>query len=534
MRTLFETVLGMQLQIRLGLLALLSFLLIGLVSPKSFAASKNVCTITLNSDEEVKLFKKHFNPADWNFIELTDNALNEHDNQWFKKACEKQIKCDVLVVSGHFGGTFFGKSPFRLSTEDLEAASCNSQCSGIIHEPKEVFLFGCNTLASKDKDRRTPEEYMRVLIEDGFSQAQASQIVSFRYSGFGDSFKTKMTQIFAKTPRIYGFSSIGPSGKTIEPYLNRYLESAKADYSQFDKYITRQSTQKNSKFLEALKKTSVDQAFGSLLNMKAVEEKPYCYIRSQKVPHVDKIKYIEKLLSSGEGIKILSHIQNYVHTLKADPTQFTANEKQALENIGHNEKIKKDLMNLLNLDGDVYIPLKANVLNALRDLEVLTQDHAINAMNRILQLDKTFTEEKQNYLCSSRMQVNITADMIPEQRFREAPFVIVLSCLVPSDPKINEKLLPNLAPEQSDLFLKANTIYTLHRLQTKDERHHLAIARVLETPNLPLYVKFAASYTLSQFKSKNPEVRRLIIKAMQSGETNTTVMSHFGQALAND
>lgn len=525
---------SMQLQIQLRLLAAFFFLLTSLVGLSSFAASKNVCTVTLNSDEEMILFKKHLNTADWNFIELTHNALNEHDNQWLKKSCEKQIKCDVLVVSGHFGGTFFGKSPFRLSTEDLEAASCDSQCNGIIHEPKEVFLFGCNTLASKDKDRRTPEEYMRVLIEDGFSQAQASQIVSFRYSGFGDSFKTKMSQIFAKTPRIYGFNSIGPSGKTVEPYLNHYLENSKAEYNQFDQYVSKQSTKKNTKFLEALKKTSVDQAFGSLLNMKNVEEKPYCYIRSPKVAHIEKIKYIEKLLSSGDGIKILSHIQNYIHTLKADTLQFTEKEKQALEKISHNEKIKNNLMNLLNLDGVIYIPLKANVVNALRDLEVLTQNDAIAAMNRILQLNKPFTEEKQNYLCSSRMQVNLTADMIPEERFREAPFVIVLTCLAPSDDqRITEKLLPNLAPEQTDLFLKANSVYALHRLQTKDERHHLAIAKILETPDLPLYMKFAVSYTLSQFKSKNPEVRRLITQALQKGDSNAAVMDHYSQALAN-
>lgn len=498
----------------------------------AFAATKNVCTVTLNSDEEAILFKKHFNPKDWNFIELTHNAVNEHDNQWLQKSCEKNIKCDVLLVSGHFGGTFFGKSPFRLSVEDLEAASCNSQCNGIIYEPKEVFLFGCNTLASKGKDRRTPQEYMRVLLEDGFSQAQASQIVSFRYSGFGDSFKTKMTQIFAKSPRIYGFSSIGPSGKTVEPYLNHYLENTKSEYANFESYITKQSTKPNNKLLEALKKTSIDQAFGSLLNMKNVEEKPYCYIRSEKVPNVDKIEYIEKLLNAGDGIKILSHIQSYIHKLKNNPTMFGELEQKAFANIRHNEKIKKDLMNLLNLDGDVYIPLKANVVNALRDLEVISPEQAISSMNRIMGLDKPYTETKQNYLCSSRMKVNVTADMIPPERFREAPFVIVLTCLVPEDQNINEKLIPNLASEQTDLFLKANTIYALHRLQTKVERHHLAIAKVSEIPNLPLYVKFAISYTLSQFKSKNPEVRNLIIKAMQ-GEENTAVLDQYSRALSN-
>ncbi|AZZ37511.1 hypothetical protein CIK05_12140 [Bdellovibrio sp. qaytius] len=498
----------------------------------SFAAPKNICTATLNSNEEAELFKKHLNPADWNFIELTDNALNKDDNQWLQKSCEKKIKCDILVVSGHFGGTFFGKSPFRLSVDDLETASCNTNCNGIIYQPKEVFLFGCNTLASKDKDRRTPEEYMRVLLEDGFSQAQASQIVSFRYSGFGDSFKTKMTQIFAKTPRIYGFSSIGPAGNTVEPYLDKYLSSTKAEYAQFDKYTAKQSTKPNTKFLEALKKTSVDQAVGGLLNMKRVEEKPYCYIRSPKITNVDKIKYVEKLLSQGDGIKILSHIQNFIHTLKADPTALTAAEKTALESIRHNDKIKNDLMTLLNLDGAVYIPLKTNVINALRDLEVISQEAAVEGMNRILQLDKPFTEEKQNYLCSSHLSANITVDMIPAARFHESAFVIVLTCLTPNDSRITEKLLPNLDPSETDMFLKANTIYAFQRLQSQDPRHHLAIAKVALTPNLPMYVRFSISYVLSQLKSKNPEIPGIISKALQ-GEDNEAIIRQYSQALSN-
>lgn len=517
-------------QIRLGLLLICSLLL--LMPALVIAASKNACTVTLNSTEEAELFKKHLNPADWNFIELTENALNDQDNQWLQKSCEKKIKCDILIVSGHFGGTFFGKSPFRLSVEDLEAASCDSHCSGIIHEPKEVFLFGCNTLASKDKDRRTPEEYMRVLLEDGFSQAQASQIVSFRYSGFGDSFKTKMTQIFAKSPRIYGFSSIGPSGKTVEPYLKKYLEVTKKEYENFEKFNQMQSTKPNVKFLEALKKTKVDQAAGSLLNMKRVEEKPYCYIRSSKINNVDKIKYIEELLTKGAGIKLLSHIQKFIHDLKANPDAMTEPEKMTFEKIRHNEKIKKDLITLLNLSGDVYIPLKTNVISALRDLDIISSAEAIQSMNKILQLDKPFTEAKQNYLCSSNLSANISADMIPAARFSESTFVIVLTCLMPNDPRIADHLIANLDPKQTDLFLKTNTIYALQRLQAKDPRHHLAIAKVSATPNLPDYVRFAISYVLSQLKSKNPDINILIAKALQH-EDNPVVVRNYKAALNN-
>lgn len=525
-----EKLLVMFFQMRLSLFVALTLTFTAIASPAA-TPQKNICTVTLNSSEEVILFKKHFSPIDWNFIELTENATSEQDTQWLQKSCEKQIQCDILLVSGHFGGTFFGRSPFKLSTEELETASCNSRCDGILHRPKEVFLFDCNTLASKDKDRRTPEEYMRVLIEDGFSQAQASQIVSFRYSGFGDSFKTKMSQIFAKTPRIYGFSSIGPSGKTVEPFLSKYLESSSKDYAHFEQYIASQATKKNNKLLEALKKTSIDQASGNLLNMKNVEEKPYCYIKSPKVNNVQKIKYIEELLGSGDGIKMLSHIQSFIHTLKATPALFGPAEKQALENIRQNEKIKKDLANLLNLNGALYIPLKVNVINTLRDLDVLTLEAANAGMNKILQLNKPFNEEKQNYICSSGMKVNVTSEAIPEARYNESAFIIVLTCMAPDDASIADKVVRNLAPAQTDMFLKANSIYAIQRLKSKNENHYLAIIKVLETPNLPLYVNFAVAFTLGQLKPKNPQTRALIAKALAQ-EQNEVLRYQLNLALA--
>lgn len=198
---------------------------------------KNACTVTINSKNEAEIFKKHLSPENWNFIELapTDSS-DKTDKTWFNQACQKNIRCDLLIISGHFGGTFFGSSKLTLSTEDLEKNSCDQKCDGILKQPREVFLFGCNTLATKEKDRRTPEDYLQVLLADGFSMAQASQIVSFHYSSFGNSFKDTMAQVFASVPRLYGFSSIAPSGVSISPLLNNYLQSSAKEYEDFDTY----------------------------------------------------------------------------------------------------------------------------------------------------------------------------------------------------------------------------------------------------------------------------------------------------------
>ena len=131
-----------------------------------------VCTVTINSENEKQVFQTYL--KDFNFIELADG---ERDG-WLKRACAKNIQCDILLVSGHFGGTFFGKSEYKLSMTDLEESSCEQSCDGIIKRPKEKFLMGCNTLAGKAKDTRSPEEYVRVLMADGLTRQQAQQIAA--------------------------------------------------------------------------------------------------------------------------------------------------------------------------------------------------------------------------------------------------------------------------------------------------------------------------------------------------------------------
>src|SRR3989344_803118 len=138
--------------------ALLLHLLLLLALPctsvaQSAAGKYTVCTVTINSDNEAKLFKKKL--KNFEFLEIvpqqtTESTASEH---WFQEACaklkEQKKTCDLLVISGHFGGSFFGSSGKRLSLETLEEMGCNNACPAIMSAPKEVFMFGCNTLAGK-------------------------------------------------------------------------------------------------------------------------------------------------------------------------------------------------------------------------------------------------------------------------------------------------------------------------------------------------------------------------------------------------
>ena len=489
----------------------LVLLIIPLHTLAKAVVKKNLCTITINSNDEAELFKKHLGPANWNVIELVPSTGDAASKSWFNEACKKNIRCDVLIISGHFGGTFFGSSKFSLSMQDLESNSCDQKCDGILKQPREVFLFGCNTLASKEKDHRSPEEYMQVLLSDGFSTTQASQIVSFRYSGFGDSFKHSMTQVFATTPRIYGFTSVGPSGKKIAPLLSKYLVDSAAEYQNFEAYDKKLGAGTNQKLMTAMKVTTIAQARGLIPKMQDADEKPYCYIRSAKKTTTQKLTYIKSLFQDSSAIKILSHIQSFLHEIKSKPQALTDEDHKILSEFAEDEKLKKDLFTLLKLEGDVYLPLKTDVLNTLKDLGIVNNAFVTEAMNKMIDLRSPFTEMRKNMLCSLQLKINIPFESIPAERWNELEFLSSLVCIKPQDLAI-QKRVAQLITEAASAIVRGTAIWLFYSQPTVDIEIQKSIATSLRTDS-ETYVRQSAAMVLRQLKPTSTEVIRIIVEA---------------------
>ncbi|MBL7664253.1 MAG: hypothetical protein JNM93_03915 [Bacteriovoracaceae bacterium] len=132
----------------------------------------------------------------------------------------------------------------------METLSCSKKCDGIFKRPTEVLLSGCNTLANKDADARSPDEYLQVLINDGFTHENAVRVVEARYGVGGTSFKQTMQRIFESVPRIYGFDSIGPSGRNAQPRIENYLKAI-PDYQA---HLAEQESLRNAVLLKEVKK----------------------------------------------------------------------------------------------------------------------------------------------------------------------------------------------------------------------------------------------------------------------------------------
>src|SRR6266700_4999132 len=187
------------------------------------ADKKTVCTITVNSPDEKEIFRRNLPRDDFQFVELVERGRPD----WLESACRKNVRCDVLLVSGHFdGGTEFYSDRLDareyLPLDEMERASCSDSCPGLFSQLKDVYLFGCNTLQAQPL-RSASAEIARSLIRSGYSSADAermSQILSQRH---GESNRDRMRLIFKDVPVIYGFSSKAPLGHSAGPMLDRYF-----------------------------------------------------------------------------------------------------------------------------------------------------------------------------------------------------------------------------------------------------------------------------------------------------------------------
>lgn len=206
-------------------LALLAALLAAVGAHGALADKKTVCTITVNSPDEKEVFRRSLPQDDFQFVELVERGRPD----WLASACRKDVRCDVLLISGHFddGSEFYSDRlgvRESLPTNELERVSCSNSCPGLFSQLKVVYLFGCNTLEARPL-RSASGEISRSLVRSGYSRVDAERLARELGELHGDSNRDRMRHIFRGVPVIYGFSSKAPLGPVAASMLNRYFQS---------------------------------------------------------------------------------------------------------------------------------------------------------------------------------------------------------------------------------------------------------------------------------------------------------------------
>jgi hypothetical protein len=209
-------------------LHLLCVLAACLAPPLAAAEKQTVCTITINSADEQKTFRR-FLPADkYQFVELVER--NRPD--WLASACQAKVACDVLVVSGHYGegNEFFSdvmEIREHLPIAELERVSCSGSCPSLFAKLKEVYLFGCDTL-NPNAQHSITGEIARSFVREGRSPGEAARLSQLLNARRGESSRDRMRVVFKDVPVLYGFSSVAPLGPVAASSLNRYFQAVGA------------------------------------------------------------------------------------------------------------------------------------------------------------------------------------------------------------------------------------------------------------------------------------------------------------------
>ena len=444
------------------------------VDPDKFT----ICAITINSDDEKKVFQaqaakdpKKFNPV----VELTNMG---DSNDWFSKACSSGIRCDQLVISGHFGGDFFGESGKSLSLRELETAGCSKSCEGILSKPYEVFLFGCNTLSGKEGDSRTPAQYLQVLLIDGIPLAQAELVVQSRYGAIGDSHKASMQRAFGgESKQLYGFDSVGPSGKNVKGFLNNYFTKVSAA-NQLEKQQAKRMLDKvdmaNKALAESLKSTAFSQC--ASVNLNDEKSQKVCGLLDSRKSKGQKLDLTIELLGQEDYLLYLPAINTFMKDIQYE--SLSEEDKKTFDLIKNNTVIKQQLLGLI--DQTHGLGLKAEWILLAHNKGYLSDKETSQKIT--FEIEKIFS--KRLSMTDSDRICSLFGDISPYIKISDKNLISryigpeeiqAFSCLVPiSDPLLAQRIISTKV-SASDV----NTIETQISIASNSTERDLQIPTIL-------------------------------------------------------
>ncbi|OFZ19136.1 MAG: hypothetical protein A2X94_10350 [Bdellovibrionales bacterium GWB1_55_8] len=233
------------------------------VTPAQSAAPTSICYLSLNTDVEKatleKLLRKSSPGVQVHEFQSEGNSPEDS----LRELIESGKRCDVLVISGHHSGSYWGeRADGQLRLELLEQFSC--------HHPewfsniKVVYLQGCRSLGSSVA-RRSDDEVRRVLgaLERGEDQGDVNSAdLASGFDSIYDEFDPLPKQHAAIFPKakIFGYTDTAPTAGISEFTIPNHLKNAA-------KLLSRQSkkpasvTTTLSKMLTA-SSTKTTQMFG--------------------------------------------------------------------------------------------------------------------------------------------------------------------------------------------------------------------------------------------------------------------------------
>ena len=479
-------------------IAALLLTLVGDVRAQQF----RVCALAFNSPHELAVIKSQLSARDFEFIELTpthvfaeesvesmprlssaaSDPVAEGTSGWLVNQCRPDLRCDIMVYSGEFAGGFFGKYGVALKVQEIEEASCQSRCQGLFHYPREVFLLACNTLATKDADDRTPEQYLQILLDHGFGRAAAERAVDLRYGPLGPSFRESLRRSFMGVPRIYGFSSVSPRGEITAPLLQRYFQR-KGDYAR---YLTRagRDSKPNKELLASFAGTSLVQTTGlTPLEPAAADRALVCRVYDDTQTLVERLGIVQQFFARPEFLSFVPTVELFFS--RHPPEALRGEARRRFREIQLLEGPRRQLIELMySLKVSAS---KMQMAHLALQLAWITTDEfrrlAVEGAKQLLA--EPLSSEVVDIACElskyAPAGAGLRSEEIPEQLFWDPEGFRLLDCLSPADARLSARMLAGL--DRIEESTRVWAAYALSHRLPLDNTVLKALARHLNDPS---------------------------------------------------
>jgi hypothetical protein len=479
-----------------------------------------VCAFSFHGPKEIQVFKDRLPVEDFDVVDLSPHQLAavasapppSDDGRvtgaaWLLGLCRRDLHCDVVVYSAEFAGAFFGAYGKSLSLTDMEEASCQPRCDGLFHYPREVFLLGCNTLATKAEDSRTPAEYLRVLLDHGFDRSTAERVVGTRYGPLGPSFRESLRRVFMGVPRLYGFSSVAPAADWTVPRLERYF-TAKGDYRRYLDEADR-DTRRNAELLSAFKDTGLVQDTGlSRTEPAAADRDQICRLHDEAESVAERLRIVAELMARPDFLSFLPTVQLFID--RHPPEQLAGEEPRLFDEIRRSAAAREETLRLVHeLDVSALQLELAHFATHLgwlssADFRALAEDAARELLRRPL------TTEVVDVMCEiprhASLRDEFGSDDLPSALFTRPEGIRLVDCLSPADPRVTDRLLASF--DLPDPATRLWAAYALSRRLPLDEAILMRLAADLNDPSDDLRARLRWIFTAQA--PLPPAVRRAI------------------------
>jgi hypothetical protein len=447
------------------------------------ATRRTVCTISFNGSDEVDAFRAFLPPDEFEFVDLAPDATPGGDSRrtWLLDACRPDVQCDVVIYAGEFAGRFFGTRPFALAVQEMEEAACQPRCDGLFHHAQEVYLLGCNTLATKNEDRRTPAEYLQVLLDHGFDRASAENVVALRYGPLGPSFREALRRTFAGVPRLYGFSSVAPKSEYTVPMIASYLRT-KGDYTRWLDDAQGRSDA-NPELVRAFHGTALTQTTGLAPSEPAATDRDaVCALYDEHGSVLDRLRIARDVMSQENFLAFVPTLGVF---LARHPAQQLAPPARAVfADIQGLDGARDEVLGLVR-DLDVSA-LKLELAHFSLEMGWMTSGElrrvAVDGARDLLA--RPLTSDVIDVMCEITKRVDLGtefgSDDFSSGIFGLAEGVRLVDCLHPVDTRVNARLAAAL--DAADPSLRLWAAYALSRRLPLDARTLTRLAGYLNDP----------------------------------------------------